>query len=120
MPNLRAFDTNHEGSEQIHQLTYHNLINQFNSSFYIEKKWCFTHQHYWQETVKSGIFYSPNPYRNAISDTCILYFPNVTELTIANSFQTSVDPVSKTLSRIVTLKQITKLVVEPYDFISKN
>ncbi|CAF0827653.1 unnamed protein product [Rotaria sp. Silwood1] len=149
MPNLRVFDINHEGSEQINQLTYHNLINQFNSSFYIEKKWCFTHQHYWQETVKSGIFYSTNPYRrkdytfywefdeqvcsyiqennlnsvkhlhicsNAISDICINYFPNVTELTITNSFQISVDPVSKTLSRIVALKQITKLVVEPYDF----
>ncbi|CAF4860429.1 unnamed protein product [Rotaria sp. Silwood1] len=101
------------------------------------------------KTVKSGIFYSTNPYRrkdytfywefdeqvcsyiqennlnsvkhlhicsNAISDICINYFPNVTELTITNSFQISVDPVSKTLSRIVALKQITKLVVEPYDF----
>ncbi|CAF4869907.1 unnamed protein product, partial [Rotaria sp. Silwood1] len=101
------------------------------------------------KTVKSGIFYSTNPYRrkdytfywefdeqvcsyiqennlnsvkhlhicsNAISDICINYFSNVTELTITNSFQISVDPVSKTLSRIVALKQITKLVVEPYDF----
>jgi hypothetical protein len=63
MPNLRIFDINHEGSQQINQVTYHDLINQFNSSFYIEKKWFFTHQHYWQETIKSGIFYSTNPYR---------------------------------------------------------
>jgi hypothetical protein len=37
MPNLRIFDIDHEGSQQINQVTYHDLINQFNSSFYIEK-----------------------------------------------------------------------------------
>jgi hypothetical protein len=63
MPNLRIFDINHEDSQQINQVTYHDSINQFNSSFYIEKKWFFTHQHYWQETIKSEIFYSTNPYR---------------------------------------------------------
>ncbi len=53
---------------------------------------------------------------NTASDTCINYFPNVTVLTITNPFQTSDDPISTTLNRIVSLKQITKLVIEPYDF----
>ncbi|CAF3954073.1 unnamed protein product, partial [Rotaria sordida] len=137
MPNPRIFDINHEGSQQINQVTYHDLINQFNSSFYIEKKWFFTHQHYWQETIKSGIFYSTNPYRkdytfyweldeqlcshlqeknlnsvkhlhmcsNPVTDTCINYFPNVTSLTITDSFQTSDDPISQTLNRMVSLKK---------------
>jgi len=53
---------------------------------------------------------------NAASDTCINYFPNVTALTITNSFEISDDPISITLNRIVSLKQITKLVIEPYNF----
>ncbi|CAF1339664.1 unnamed protein product [Rotaria sordida] len=57
MPNLHTFDISHDGG------TYHDLINQFNSSFWIKKQWFFTHQHDLQETLDSGIFYSTNPYR---------------------------------------------------------
>ncbi|CAF1424392.1 unnamed protein product [Rotaria sordida] len=57
MPNLHTFDISHDGG------TYHDLINQFNSSFWIKKQWFFTHQHDSQETLDSGIFYSTNPYR---------------------------------------------------------
>jgi hypothetical protein len=64
MPNLRIFDINHHDSVlDNNPLTYHDLINQFNSSFWIEKQWFFTHQHDWQERFDSGIFYSTNPYR---------------------------------------------------------
>jgi hypothetical protein len=60
MPNLRVFDIHHTGSA----LTYHDLINQFNSSFWIQRQWFFTHQHDWQATLEdNGIFYSTNPYR---------------------------------------------------------
>ncbi|CAF4438126.1 unnamed protein product [Rotaria sp. Silwood2] len=63
MPYLRIFDINHEGSIRNNDLTYHDVINQFNSSFWIEKKYFFSHQHNWQEKLDTGIFYSTNPYR---------------------------------------------------------
>ncbi|CAF4984237.1 unnamed protein product [Rotaria sp. Silwood1] len=63
MPNLRTFDISHDGGTYHNQLTYHDLINQFNSSFWIKKQWFFTHQHDSQETFDSGLFYSTNPYR---------------------------------------------------------
>jgi hypothetical protein len=63
MPNLRIFDINHDGSARNNSLTYHDLINQFNSSFWIEKQWFFTHQHDWLERLDSGLFYSTDPYR---------------------------------------------------------
>ncbi|CAF1190306.1 unnamed protein product [Rotaria sordida] len=63
MPYLRIFDINHDGSIQHNLSRYHNWINQFNSSFWTEKQWFFTHQHDCQDTIGSGIFYSTNPYR---------------------------------------------------------
>ncbi|CAF4099524.1 unnamed protein product, partial [Rotaria sordida] len=63
MPYLRIFDINHDGSIQHNLSRYHNWINQFNSSFWAEKQWFFTHQHNCQDTIGSGIFYSTNPYR---------------------------------------------------------
>jgi hypothetical protein len=59
MPNLRVFDINHNGLGE----NYHDLINEFNSSFWINKKWFFAHQHTWNRGSGSGIFYSINPYR---------------------------------------------------------
>jgi hypothetical protein len=63
MPNLRIFDINHDGLVRNNSLTYHDLISQFNSSFWIDKQWFFIHQHDWQERLDSGIFYSTDPYR---------------------------------------------------------
>ncbi|CAF1134906.1 unnamed protein product [Rotaria sordida] len=63
MPYLRVFDVNHDGSIQHNLSRYHNWIDQFNSSFWTKKQWFFTHQHDWQDTIGSGIFYSTNPYR---------------------------------------------------------
>ncbi|CAF0874418.1 unnamed protein product [Rotaria sordida] len=63
MPNLRIFDINHETSMVNNNLSYHDLINQFNSSFWIKKNWFFTHQHDWTRRLDSGIFYSTDPYR---------------------------------------------------------
>ncbi|CAF4187706.1 unnamed protein product [Rotaria sordida] len=63
MPYLRIFDINHDGSIQHNLSRYHNWIDQFNSTFWNEKQWFFTHQHDWQDTIGSGIFYSTNPYR---------------------------------------------------------
>jgi len=63
MPHLRIFDINHHGYAPDNQLTFHDLINQFNSSFWIEKQWFFTHQHDWKKDLNSGILYSTDPYR---------------------------------------------------------
>jgi hypothetical protein len=63
MPNLRMFDINHDGFRQNSPLSYHNLIKQFNSSFWIEKQWFFSHQHDSPDELETGIFYSTNPYR---------------------------------------------------------
>jgi hypothetical protein len=63
MPNLRIFDINHEGGAEGTESTYHGLIDQFTSSFWIERQWFFTHQHQGEERFDGGIFYSTNPYR---------------------------------------------------------
>ncbi|CAF3832632.1 unnamed protein product [Rotaria sordida] len=62
MPYLRIFDINHEDWITNKNLKYHDMIHQFNSSFWMEKRWFFTHQHLWSES-NSGVFYSTAPYR---------------------------------------------------------
>ncbi|CAF1415118.1 unnamed protein product [Adineta steineri] len=59
MPNLCIFDMNHTGLAD----KYHDLINNFNSSFWIDKQWYFTHEHISKDNSQTGIFYSINPYR---------------------------------------------------------
>jgi len=63
MPNLRIFDIDHEGIVRDNQLTFHDFVKQFNSSFWMERQWFFTHQHNWQKNLNSGLFYSTDPYR---------------------------------------------------------
>jgi hypothetical protein len=63
MPNLRIFDINHDGLIRNNPLSYHDLIKQFNSSFWNERQWFFTHQHDWQERLDSAVFHSTDPYR---------------------------------------------------------
>ena len=57
MPNLRIFDINRRGYGR-----FHNLIDQFNSLFWTERKWFFAHQHTSREDLNWGTFYS-TPYR---------------------------------------------------------
>ncbi|CAF1573541.1 unnamed protein product [Rotaria sp. Silwood1] len=149
MPYLRIFDINHKGSVKTNTLTYHDVINEFNSSFWFENKWFFTHQHIWKDQPDNGIFYSIAPYRRKdyvyhwesnepicsriqkedyhlvkhlyicskeIKDNYISYFPNVNQLTIKHHFETSNDSISKSLRRMIPLKQLTKLVIECYKF----
>ncbi|CAF4167669.1 unnamed protein product, partial [Rotaria sordida] len=63
MSYLRIFYINHQGYVNNNNLTYHDIINQFNSSFWNENKWFFTHQHQWKYRLDTGIFYSTGPYR---------------------------------------------------------
>ncbi|CAF1506325.1 unnamed protein product [Rotaria sordida] len=63
MPYLNIFDINHDGSIRNNNFTYHDIINRFNSSFWLENEWFFTHRHEWPERLDCGIFYSTNQYR---------------------------------------------------------
>jgi hypothetical protein len=70
LPNLRIFDINHDHDITDDQLSFHDLINQFNSSFWIEKQWFFIHQHAWLGNLDNGEFYSTNSYRYNSTPTC--------------------------------------------------
>ncbi|CAF1412478.1 unnamed protein product [Rotaria magnacalcarata] len=48
--------------------------------------------------------------------SCVKYFPNATQLSIKRYFETLDDSISTSLSRIVPLQQLTKLVIECYNF----
>ncbi|CAM4969866.1 unnamed protein product [Rotaria socialis] len=63
MPCLRIFDINHTNSVNYDTSRYRKLINGFNSSFWIEKKWLFTYQHDWSKAYGNLLFYSTDPYR---------------------------------------------------------
>ncbi|CAF3709690.1 unnamed protein product [Rotaria socialis] len=153
MPYLRIFDINHQDYIEKKNFTYHHIINQFNSSFWTEKKWFFTHQHDQKKQSTSGILYSTAPYRRKdysyywepvntkcsniqkenfnsvkhlriaseeIVNDCLNYFPNVNELSIENKFTTSGDSIIATLRRMISLRQLTKLVIESHLFPMKD
>jgi hypothetical protein len=67
MPNLQVFDLFHNAIARIsytdNPLAFHDLIDQFNSSFWIERKWFFAHQHTCPGTFDCGVFYSIEPYK---------------------------------------------------------
>jgi len=50
------------------------------------------------------------------TNNSVNYFPNATELTIKDYFKTSDDSISTTLNRIIPLTQLTKLVIESYNY----
>ncbi|CAF1414823.1 unnamed protein product [Rotaria sordida] len=149
MPNLRVYDVNYYGCGLPNQETFHELVNQFNSSFWISKQWFFTHQHDWQENLNKGILYSTNPYRSKdykfywqsdrqpcpylrktyfktvkhvlidskrVTNNQGNYFPNTTQLTITNNFETLDDLFPIILNRIIPVKNLTKIVIESFSF----
>ncbi|CAF1263644.1 unnamed protein product [Rotaria sp. Silwood1] len=120
MPNLRIFDIYHEGSIRNNDLTYHDIINQFNSSF-CRKDFTF----YWKSAkqICSNIsemnFNSVNHlyvYGEYATQNDINYFPNVTQLAIQHYFEALDNSIIKILNRMIPLKQLTKLVTEHFNF----
>ncbi|CAF2052510.1 unnamed protein product [Rotaria magnacalcarata] len=67
MPYLRRFDFRHKtitGGRMDDCCRYHVLIDRFKSSFWTDRQWVFTHQHYRSKDFISWIvFYSTQPYR---------------------------------------------------------
>ncbi|CAF3255590.1 unnamed protein product, partial [Rotaria sp. Silwood2] len=151
MPNLRVFDFNNDNHVFLdNPATYHDILNQFTSQFWIEKQWFFTHQHNWQgKQIESGIFYSTNPYRRKdstfywesdihicphlqendlnsvkhvhihnerMTDNFVNYFPNTTQLTLQYRSEKFDNSIITSFDRIVPLEQLTKLVIEVYNF----
>ncbi|CAF1287375.1 unnamed protein product [Rotaria sp. Silwood1] len=85
MPNLHIFDITHRDFAQI-DLSCHDVMHQFNSSFWIEREWFFTHQHVWGSSEKDRIFYSTNPYQRQDHLLCVecdnRNFQNIKEINI--------------------------------------
>jgi hypothetical protein len=64
LPNLRIFDLNYDNEVFLDSpAIYHDLLNQFTSRFWTDRKCFFTHKHDLQGKMETGIFYSTNPYR---------------------------------------------------------
>ena len=67
MPKLRVFDFQHYwepiDNNHIEQRTYHTLISRFNSIFWTDHQWFFSHQHFSRGKIRDSIFYSIDPYR---------------------------------------------------------
>ncbi|CAF3154433.1 unnamed protein product [Rotaria sp. Silwood2] len=67
-PNLHIFDFQYINSVQNaasdnNQMIYNDVIKQFSSSFWSERKWFFAYDFYRQEYRDHVIFYSTDPYR---------------------------------------------------------
>ncbi|CAF1342622.1 unnamed protein product [Rotaria sp. Silwood1] len=120
MPNLQTFDFYHDGLFCImcirNPLKFHETISQFNSSFWTERKWFFTHQHTSHKTLDCGIFYSIEPYSKQITNNCLNYFPNATEVTFKYSFNAFENSISMALNHILPLIKLTKLTIEYCSF----
>ncbi len=66
MPSLHIFDIKHTNfafNNDCYETACQNLMNQFASSFWFERKWFFAHQHNWLGYLNNAIFYSTQPYR---------------------------------------------------------
>jgi hypothetical protein len=68
LPNVRIFDLNHDGYASQNQPTFHVIINQFNSSFWIEKQWFLI-----QMLEEANCFYS-NIKLTSVIDNCATFF----------------------------------------------
>jgi hypothetical protein len=65
IPDLKTFDFEHvtwiDNNEALD--IYHAQIDQFNTSFWHQRKWFFVHQHHARYTAGTTKFYSTQPYR---------------------------------------------------------
>ncbi|CAF1167124.1 unnamed protein product [Rotaria magnacalcarata] len=118
MPYLRIFDINHQDYIEKKNFTYHHIINQRKDYSY-----------YWEpvntkcSNIQKENFNSVEHLHIAseeIVGDCLNYFPNVNELSIENKFTTSGDSIIATLRRMISLRQLTKLVIQSHLFPIKD
>ncbi|CAF0923543.1 unnamed protein product [Rotaria sordida] len=106
MPYLRIFDINHEGSIQNNNLTYHDIIDRFNSSFWLEKECSYT-----SDMNLNSVKYLSICEQN-ITNNHVNYFPNVIQLTIKFYIETFDESFTTTINRLIPLSQLTRLIIE--------
>ncbi|CAF1150383.1 unnamed protein product [Adineta steineri] len=141
IPNLMIFDFQYEyyaKSEKDMISINENLIKKFTSPFWIERQWFFSTQHSCGHSENDFLFFSVKPYKRA---TFILggiieeklnfdsvhhidmrnsypinkfenYFPNATKLTFEYSWPSPDYSMEGNLSCIISLEQLTEIVVE--------
>ncbi|CAF1667454.1 unnamed protein product [Rotaria magnacalcarata] len=127
MPYLRIFDINHQDYIEKKNFTYHHIINQFNSSFWTGKNG-FLHINMTRRNNQLAEFFIQPLHivehlhiaSEEIVGDCLNYFPNVNELSIENKFTTSGDSIIATLRRMISLRQLTKLVIQSHLFPIKD
>jgi len=137
LPRLHTFDLQHfEKLSSIDDDEYHLLIDGFNSSFWIERKWFFAHQHYQYNNYFCVFFYSirSNRYNSLLqcksysSEKTVLdcnryIFINNDSIIIdlrssrpiySNIWSYNIFDVQ--LNRIIPFQQLTNLTVESNNF----
>ncbi|CAF3730249.1 unnamed protein product [Rotaria sordida] len=118
MPYLCIFDINHHGSIQNNNFTYHDIINRFNSSFWLENEWFFTHRHEWSERLDCGIFYSINQYRRQEYKFCWEFenqiCPNIQETRLNSIKHLSIYGKQATNNSVSYFPNVTQLTIEHY------
>ncbi|CAF1415821.1 unnamed protein product [Adineta steineri] len=136
LPNLRIFDFQYEcAADKYNTDTQQHevLVNQFNSSFWTKRQ-CFLQHRYYHKYYDRVVFYSINSHKqkyhlltDPLTETnvdfinhleiekissrkeLISYFPNVTQLTLSETFHLPRNFISDNFHKIIPLKQLTKL-----------
>jgi hypothetical protein len=137
LPRLHTFDLQHfEKLSSIDGDEYHLLIDGFNSSFWIERKWFFAHQHYQYNNYFCVFFYSIRSNRYNLLLQCKSYSSEKTLLDcnryiFINNDSITIDLLSSRpiysniwsynifdvqLNRIIPFQQLTDLTVESNNF----
>ncbi|CAF4376131.1 unnamed protein product, partial [Rotaria sordida] len=94
-------------------LTYHDIIDRFNSSFWLEKECSYT-----SDMNLNSVKYLSICEQN-ITNNHVNYFPNVIQLTIKFYIETFDELFTTTLNRLIPLSQLTRLITE-YSFSFEN
>ncbi|CAF1390135.1 unnamed protein product [Adineta steineri] len=141
IPNLTIFDFQYiyfADFEDNMISSYENLIKNFTTPFWTERQWFFSIQDSFGYNGDDFLFFSVKPYERAtfilggiieeklnfdsvnhieiydapIINKCENYFPNTTKLSFTDGWTPKDNFIDSILPRIISLKQLTEIVVE--------
>ncbi|CAF1218779.1 unnamed protein product [Rotaria sordida] len=142
MPYLRVFDINCQDFLE-YDISCHDAVTEFNSSFWIKNKCFFVNQYEWNDQSIGGVIFVWSislhwkidellglhhqqenlnsiehlHIRNDLKSNCRRYFSSVNRLTIDHLCEISDgDSFITNLNHMVSLKQLTKLVIITFGF----